>query len=80
MRSPQEFLIGALRLLGAKPDNPNAFLGNLAALGQPLWGPPGPNGFSDLEAPWASPEGMKTRLDVAPGAASTARSRPSRTV
>jgi uncharacterized protein (DUF1800 family) len=65
MRSPQEFLIGALRLLGAKPDNPNAFLGNLAALGQPLWGPPGPNGFSDLEAPWASPEGMKTRLDVA---------------
>lgn len=65
MRSPQEFLIASLRLLGAKPDNPNPILGALAALGQPLWAPPGPNGYPDTVAQWASPEGLKTRLDVA---------------
>lgn len=65
MRSPQEFLVAALRLLDAKPDNPNAYLDSLAALGQPLWGPPGPNGFADTAAQWISPEGVKTRLDVA---------------
>jgi uncharacterized protein (DUF1800 family) len=34
-------------------------------LGQPLWQPPGPNGFSDDSATWASPEGMKIRMDLA---------------
>ncbi|RUW64647.1 DUF1800 family protein, partial [Mesorhizobium sp. M2A.F.Ca.ET.067.02.1.1] len=33
--------------------------------GEPLWQPPGPNGFSDSTDAWASAEGMKTRLDMA---------------
>ena len=31
----------------------------------PLWQPGGPNGFSDESAAWTSPEGMKTRLQLA---------------
>jgi uncharacterized protein (DUF1800 family) len=37
----------------------------LNALGQPLWTPPGPNGFPDTSAAWAAPEGLKLRLDIA---------------
>ncbi len=30
-----------------------------------MWQPPGPNGFADQMDAWASPEGMKIRLDIA---------------
>ena len=40
-------------------------LNALRTLGQPLWEPPGPNGFPDTAADWASPEGLKLRLDLA---------------
>jgi uncharacterized protein (DUF1800 family) len=33
-------------------------------MGHPIWQPGGPNGFPDSVAAWASPEGLKTRLDV----------------
>jgi uncharacterized protein (DUF1800 family) len=46
------------------PD-PGPMLAGLNALGQPLWQPPGPNGFADTSAIWISPEGMKVRLDIA---------------
>jgi len=39
--------------------------GALTSMGQPLWSPPGPNGFPDLTAAWVSPEGIKARLDFA---------------
>ena len=64
MRSPYEFLIAIARLTGRAPDDPNRILGGLNQLGQPLWTPPGPNGFPDTNAAWASAEGMKLRLDM----------------
>jgi uncharacterized protein (DUF1800 family) len=64
MRSPIEFLYAAGRLLGRMPDDPGQFLGALNILGMPLWGPPGPNGHPDTVAAWASPEGMKVRLEI----------------
>jgi uncharacterized protein (DUF1800 family) len=64
MRSPYEFLIASGRLLGRNPEDPSRYLGGLSALGQPLWSPPGPNGFPDTSAAWAAPEGMKLRLDI----------------
>jgi uncharacterized protein (DUF1800 family) len=45
-------------------------------LGMPFWTPPGPNGFPDTADAWASPEGMKLRLDVASQAASRLRDPP----
>ncbi|MGL5363102.1 MAG: DUF1800 domain-containing protein [Bosea sp. (in: a-proteobacteria)] len=64
MRSPQEFLLAAARAYNRKPETPQ-ILGPLNAMGQPLWQPTGPNGFPDNVASWASPEGIKTRMDVA---------------
>ena len=65
MRTPYDYLIATNRLLGRIPDNPNAVLGGLNTLGQPLWMPAGPNGFADSNAAWAAPEGIKLRLDIA---------------
>ena len=65
MRTPWEFVIASARLFGHAPDDPGPSLSALAMLGQPLWQPPGPNGFSDNSAAWASPEGLEIRLDLA---------------
>jgi uncharacterized protein (DUF1800 family) len=65
MRTPWEFCVASARLLGRAPDDAGAVLSSLAMLGQPLWQPPGPNGFPDDSAAWSSPEGLKIRLDLA---------------
>jgi uncharacterized protein (DUF1800 family) len=64
LRSPYEFLVATGRLLARIPDDASRYLGGLNLLGQPLWSPAGPNGFSDTNAAWAAPEGMKLRLDI----------------
>ncbi len=64
MRTPEQFLLCAMRAIDRMPDDPGAVLGALNTLGMPLWQPPGPNGWPDTVANWASPEGMKLRLDV----------------
>ncbi len=65
VRDPWQFVVAAIRMTSRPPTDSNPSLGALALLGQPLWAPPGPNGFSDVSAGWATPEGMKTRLDIA---------------
>jgi uncharacterized protein (DUF1800 family) len=64
MRTPEEFMMAALRAVDRMPDDPGAILGPLATMGMPLWQPPGPNGWPDTVDAWASPEGMKSRLDA----------------
>ncbi|KAB2920881.1 MAG: DUF1800 family protein [Hyphomicrobiaceae bacterium] len=64
MRTPEQFLLAALRAIGRMPEGPGLILGPLNALGMPLWQPPGPNGWPDTAAAWTSPEGIKVRLDV----------------
>lgn len=65
LRLPQEYLIALLRATGRPAPAPKRLNASLKALGQPLWMPPGPNGFSDLSSAWATPEGLNSRLDVA---------------
>ncbi|MEH2479151.1 uncharacterized protein (DUF1800 family) [Nitrobacteraceae bacterium AZCC 2146] len=65
VRSPYEYLIAIGRVLARIPDDPGRYIVSLGVLGQPLWTPPGPNGFPDSNAAWAVPEGMKLRLDIA---------------
>ncbi|WP_027576092.1 DUF1800 domain-containing protein [Bradyrhizobium sp. WSM1743] len=65
LRSPYDFLVASGRLLARVPDDPGVYLNSLNLLGQPLWSPPGPNGFPDTSAAWAAPEGIKLRLDIA---------------
>ena len=69
MRLPAEFIVATARLLGAPVTDPRPLVGGMGLLGQPLWSPQGPNGYSDRVETWASPEGMKVRLDVAARAA-----------
>ena len=66
IRSPYEY-VAAIRRAGYRgaSADPGQMLGWLNALGEPLWQPPGPNGFPDVAAAQASPEGMKVRLDIA---------------
>lgn len=64
LRPPQEYVIASLRALDT-PIQPQRFLQTLRVLGQPLWQPPGPNGFSDLASVWTTPEGLNNRLDLA---------------
>ena len=66
LRSPLDFVVALRRAVGASPGNePQRTLRWLMALGEPLWHPPGPNGFPDQTDAWASAEGLKTRLDIA---------------
>ena len=64
IRSPLEYVVALLRASGERP-RPQAIAGALNALGQPIWNPSGPNGFSDTVDAWASSEGLATRIDVA---------------
>ncbi len=76
MRSPWEFIMASLRLLDRTPEDPGPVIGPLNQLGQPLWTPPGPNGFPDTAAAWASAEGIKLRLDLASQFARVVRDPP----
>ncbi len=65
IRNPWELAIAAQRAFARAPDQPGPVLNVLNLLGMPLWQPAGPNGFSEDNAAWASPEGMKMRLSLA---------------
>jgi uncharacterized protein (DUF1800 family) len=64
LKSPAEWIAGALRLTGAQDTIPIGPIMNAqAALGAPLWRPPAPNGYADTEAAWI--DGVPHRIDVA---------------
>ncbi|MBV8472807.1 MAG: DUF1800 family protein [Hyphomicrobiales bacterium] len=65
VRNPWAFTVAVYRAFGRDPNDPGPALGALNQLGMPLWQPAGPNGFTDVGADWASPEGMKTRVELA---------------
>jgi len=65
IRNPWELSVAAYRAFQRPPDDPGPSLNALNLLGMPLWQPGGPNGFSDVADAWTSPEGMKTRLELA---------------
>lgn len=63
LRRPSEWLVNALRALDLTPPDVRPFLQAQNMLGEPLWRPPAPNGFSDESAPWM--DGLAQRLDIA---------------
>jgi len=67
LRTPYEWLAAIARFAGAPKDAgqiAGQILQPLNLLGQPLWAVPGPNGWPEGAAHWASPEGMRARLDL----------------
>jgi uncharacterized protein (DUF1800 family) len=63
-RTPQDFVFATLRLLGARQDAGTLIKG-LETLGQPLWRPPSPEGYSYRGGDWLSPSGHLARLNLA---------------
>ncbi|MBW3554290.1 MAG: DUF1800 domain-containing protein [Gemmatimonadetes bacterium] len=63
-RTPQEWLIAALRALGAG-DVDDRVLPALRQLRHPLWAPPSPAGFGDRAAGWADPDSLLNRAELA---------------
>lgn len=73
-RNPMEFLIAALRAIGvtgaevmvaSQKDFRQLVLGPLAAMGQPMRGPAGPDGWPEVATDWITPQGMAARIDWA---------------
>lgn len=63
LRRPSEWLVNCLRALGLTPSDVRPLLQAQNLLGEPLWRPPAPNGFSDDSAAWM--DGLAQRLDIA---------------
>lgn len=66
-RSPQDFVVAAVRAAGIGVDGAQMepLLELLSRLGQPLWEPRNPAGFSDREVAWISGDALWKRLQAA---------------
>ncbi len=63
LRRPGEWIIAALRAVGATTPDIGRVMQVHNLLGEPLWRPSAPKGFSDHSAPWL--DGLAQRLDIA---------------
>ena len=62
-QAPGEWIMASLRAAGARQPTIERMLRRASLLGEPLWRPPAPKGFSDEEAAWI--DGLAQRLDIA---------------
>jgi uncharacterized protein (DUF1800 family) len=65
IRTPMDFILAACRAVAADTPRSRQAAIDVGNLGEPLWQPPFPNGWSDLAAIWASPAQMVLRADWA---------------
>lgn len=64
-RTPWDWLVAALRAVGAGA-LPDQMMANvLTELGQPTWRPGSPAGYDDIAQSWAGPDALVKRVDVA---------------
>jgi uncharacterized protein (DUF1800 family) len=63
LKRPGEWIIGALRAVGFTPPDIGPMMQAHNLLGEPLWRPSAPKGFTDESAPWL--DGLAQRLDIA---------------
>ena len=62
LKKPGEFVVSMVRATALRAD-PQRFTRGQAFLGEPVWSPAAPQGFSDDEATWI--DGLGRRLDIA---------------
>jgi hypothetical protein len=63
VKTPEEFLISAVRASGAQVNNPQALVQALDKLGMPLYGMQTPNGYSWMEEGWVSTGALVSRMN-----------------
>ncbi|MCJ2184095.1 DUF1800 domain-containing protein [Novosphingobium sp. 1949] len=64
-RTPWEWTVASLRLLGPDALAQNQAVNILKQLGQPMWKPGSPAGWDDLAASWAGPDALLRRVEFA---------------
>ena len=64
-KSPWDWSISSLRALGRRSMAPMQAANLMAQLGQPVWRPGSPAGYSDTAATWAAPDALMRRVEVA---------------
>ena len=63
LKMPGEWIVASMRASGLAMPDVRKVVGAQNLLGEPLWRPPAPKGFSDDSAAWL--DGMAERLDIA---------------
>jgi uncharacterized protein (DUF1800 family) len=63
LKRPGEWIMASLRASGFRPPDVRRIVQAQNLLGEPLWTPPAPKGFSDDSAAWI--DGLAERLDIA---------------
>jgi len=65
LKTPQEYIVSALRAAPAEDGEPVDYFGVSMQLGQPFWGAPLPNGWPDQAANWDGSDAILSRIDWA---------------
>jgi uncharacterized protein (DUF1800 family) len=65
LKQPEEYLISAVRTLGGPPLQPRQLLGSLNEMGQRPYMQLGPDGWSDQQDYWLSPDAIWKRIEWA---------------
>jgi uncharacterized protein (DUF1800 family) len=69
VKSPFEFVVSAVRALGADPDSTPVLGQSVARLGQPLFRQPSPAGYPESQAEWVNSGALLGRMNFAMGLA-----------
>jgi len=64
-KTPDQFVLSAVRAAGVAVVNPYPLLGAMARLGMPLYGCQTPDGYKNTEAAWLSPDAITLRISFA---------------
>ncbi|MCU6455556.1 DUF1800 domain-containing protein, partial [Sphingomonas sp. A2-49] len=64
-KTPWEWTVSAYRALGVGEVRPQAVLGLMNQLGQPVWKPGQPIGYDDTAPSWAGPDAVMRRVEAA---------------
>jgi uncharacterized protein (DUF1800 family) len=70
LKTPQEFVVSAVRASGADVKNAVPLVQSLEKLGMPLYGMQTPNGYSWLSEPWVNSADLVNRMNFALGLSS----------
>ena len=65
LKQPEEYLISAVRTMGGPPLADRQLMASLNEMGQRPYMSPGPDGWSDQEEFWLSPDGVWKRIEWA---------------